>query len=80
MALYPGDPLPHLRLPSATNPTYAVDTAAGRYLTIGVLSGADDASVLSGIEAIEANRDRFDDNRACVFGIVPDQPRCAATR
>ncbi len=75
MALYPGDPLPHMRLPSATNPNYAVDTATGRYLTTGVLGRADDAAVLAGIEAIEASRDRFDDDHACVFGIVPDLPR-----
>lgn len=74
MALYPGDAIPTFRLPSGSNLTYAVDTAAGRYIALGLLSGADDATVRAGIETIEANRDRFDDTHACVFGIVPDKP------
>lgn len=78
MALYPGDPLPAFRLPSATNPTYAVDTAAGRYLAFGVLSGSEDAEIRAGIEAIEAHRHRFDDARACLFGIVPNSPEWRA--
>lgn len=78
MALFPGDALPPLRLPSASNPTYAIDTAAGRYIAFGVLSGADEATVRAGIETIEANRERFNDTHACVFGIVPDRPEWRA--
>ena len=74
MPLIVGEPLPSFRLPSATNPTYAVDTAGGRYLAFGILSLADDEAVASGIEIIEANRARFDDSHACLFGIVPDRP------
>jgi len=74
MVLYVGDLLPSLRLPSSNNPTYAIDTAAGRYLAFGVLSGAGDDSVQAGIDLIEANRHRFDDAHASVFGIVPDRP------
>ena len=78
MTLFPGDALPVLRLPGTTNPTYSVDTAAGRYLAIGVLSAADDETVRAGIETIEANRERFNDVHACVFGIVPDRPQWRA--
>lgn len=74
MTLFPGDAIPTLRLPSGSNPTYAVDTAAGRYVAFGVLSGADDGAIQAGIETIEANRARFDDVHACVFGIIPDSP------
>ena len=74
MALLVGDLLPPLRLPSSNNPTYAMDTAAGRYLAFGVLSGAGDESVQAGIDLIEANRHRFNDGHASMFGIVPDRP------
>lgn len=74
MPLFAGEPLPSIRLPNATNPTYAVDSAGGRYLAFGVLSAAEDEAIRQGIETIEANRDRFDDRHACVFGIVPDRP------
>lgn len=74
MALFPGDPLPPFRLPGTSNPNFVVDTAAGRYIALGVLSTADDDAVRQGIELIEANRRLFNDEHACVFGIVPDRP------
>ncbi|MBN8552774.1 MAG: 2OG-Fe(II) oxygenase [Caulobacterales bacterium] len=75
MALFVGDPLPALRLPGGSNPSYAVDTAGGRYVALGLLSGAQDDAVEAGIALIEANRQRFNDIHACIFGIVPDLPR-----
>lgn len=74
MALLPGDPVPLFRLPSGSNPTYAIDTAAGRYLVFAVLSGAEEAEVEAGVQLLEAQRARFDDEHACAFGVVPDTP------
>lgn len=78
MTLFAGEPFPSFRLPGTTNPNYAVDTAGGRYIVFAVLSTADDAVIGQGIETIEANRRRFDDVHACVFGIVPDRPEWRA--
>lgn len=74
MALIVGDSLPPLKLPSGSNPAFVVDSVGGRYLVFGLLSGADDDAVKAGIALIEANRNRFNDAHACVFGIVPDRP------
>ncbi len=72
--LIPGDPLPRFRAWHPDNPHYAVDSAAGRYLAIAVLSGADDATVEREVERARANRARFNDVHASLFVLMPDTP------
>lgn len=66
-----GDPAPGFRQRSAGNPSYAFDTAAGRYLVLCLLGssrhpGAD--------EAVRAALEQpvFDDDRACCFLVTAD--------
>jgi len=72
MTLLPGDPFPTFRAPGNTNPDYVFDSAAGRYLLLGVLSGADDAGIEAGIALIAKFRASFDDARVSAFGLLPD--------
>lgn len=72
--LIPGDPLPRFRAWHPDNPHYAVDSAAGRYLAIAVLSGADDATVEREVERARAHRRKFDDGHASLFVLMPDRP------
>ena len=75
MTLLPGDPAPMFKAASASNPIYALDTAAGRYLVLAVLSGADETTIRGAIELAARARARFDDIHACFFGVVPDAPQ-----
>ena len=72
MNLTPGDPAPWFHQRSGNNPTYAFDTAAGRYIVMGFFASAGDSVGRDAIAAVEANRDIFDDQRACFFGVSCD--------
>lgn len=67
--LAPGDLAPTFIAPSASNPRYVFDTAAGRYLLLGFLP-AGDAAILDAL--IAADRDLFDDERLALFGVARD--------
>jgi peroxiredoxin/predicted 2-oxoglutarate/Fe(II)-dependent dioxygenase YbiX len=71
-SLMPGDPAPWFKARSTTNPTYAFDTAAGRYLVLCFFATAGDAEGRAAIEAALARRALFDDRRACFFGVTVD--------
>ena len=58
MTLLPGDPAPMFKAASASNPIYALDTAAGRYLVLAVLSGADETTIRGAIELAARARAR----------------------
>ena len=71
--LLPGDPAPWFQQRSAANPRYVFDTAAGRWIVLcffGTAGG--DGSGKAALDAVMANRDIFDDERACFFGISLD--------
>lgn len=74
MTLQPGDPAPWFRAPGTTNPSYAFDTVAGRWIVLAVLTGADPQGLEAAAAAVAAARDRFDDAAACFFGVVRDTP------
>jgi peroxiredoxin/predicted 2-oxoglutarate/Fe(II)-dependent dioxygenase YbiX len=72
VTLAPGDPAPWFKARSTTNPTYAFDTAAGRYLVLCFFATAADAQGRAAVDAALARRDLFDDRRACFFGVTVD--------
>jgi peroxiredoxin len=72
VTLAPGDPAPWFHQRSTSNPNYAFDTAAGRYVVLCFFASAADASGRAALEAMLANRQYFDDTRACFFGVSLD--------
>jgi peroxiredoxin len=70
--LLPGDPAPRFRQRSTSNPRYAFDTVAGRYIALCFFASAGDEIGRDAYRAILANRHYFDDERVCVFGVSVD--------
>jgi predicted 2-oxoglutarate/Fe(II)-dependent dioxygenase YbiX/peroxiredoxin len=70
--LLPGDPAPWFHQRSTSNPRYAFDTAAGRYIVLCFFMSAGDAVGRAALDAVDANRRVFDDERASFFGISID--------
>jgi predicted 2-oxoglutarate/Fe(II)-dependent dioxygenase YbiX/peroxiredoxin len=70
--LAPGDPAPWFHQRSGSNPNYAFDTAAGRYVVLCFFGSAGDDAGKDAIIAAVANRAIFDDERACFFGVSFD--------
>lgn len=70
--LLPGDPAPWFVAASTSNPRFTFDTVAGRYVVLCFLGSAGDAPGAAALQAVEANRDQFDDMRACFFGVTVD--------
>src|SRR5215210_3997917 len=69
----PGDPAPTFIAPCTSNPRYAFDTAAGRYVVLCFLgsAGQEDAAAALRV-AVEEHRHLFDDDRVCLFGVSVD--------
>jgi predicted 2-oxoglutarate/Fe(II)-dependent dioxygenase YbiX/peroxiredoxin len=76
----PGDPAPWFHVRSTTNPRYAFDTAAGRYVVLCFFASAGSDLGRSALAAVAANRALFDDNRMCFFGVSIDPGDEAETR
>lgn len=72
VALTKGDPAPWFKQRSTTNPRYAFDTAAGRYIVLCFFATAADEAGRAAIAAAHARRDLFDDARASFFGVTVD--------
>lgn len=70
--LTPGDPAPWFRAASTSNPSYAFDTAAGRYIVLCFFGSAADPAGTAALRAVAANRGVFDDTRVCFFGVSHD--------
>lgn len=70
--LLPGDPAPIFHQRSLTNPNYAFDTAAGRYIVMCFFGSMSNAHAQAAISAADAWTDLFDDNFACFFGVSAD--------
>jgi peroxiredoxin len=70
--LGPGDPAPWFHQRSTTNPRYAFDTAAGRYIVLCFFASAASPEGRAALEAVAANRRHFDDAHACFFGVTLD--------
>lgn len=70
--LTPGDPAPSFIQRSVTNPRYAFDSAAERYLVLCFYGSAADPHAQAALQAADARPDIFDDGRACFFGVSVD--------
>src|SRR5690242_11477929 len=71
--LAPGDTVAWFHQRTASTPDYAFDTAAGRYIVMCFFGTAADAVGRDTIAAVLANRELFDDKRACFFGVSFDR-------
>lgn len=69
--LLPGDPLPRFTQ-RCQGIQFAPDAMAGRFLLFCFLGSAADPRSRAALEAVQARRDRFDDNRAAVFLVSTD--------
>jgi peroxiredoxin/predicted 2-oxoglutarate/Fe(II)-dependent dioxygenase YbiX len=67
-----GDPAPWVTQRATGNPRYTLDTAAGRYLVLCFYASSADPLSRAALDAVEANRVLFDDDRACFFGVSLD--------
>lgn len=69
---YPGDPAPYFHQRSISNPNFAFDTVAGRYIVLCLFGSASSDIAKTAIEAAQARPDFFNDNTACFFGVSTD--------
>ena len=72
VSLTPGDPAPWFHQRSSSNPNYAFDTAAGRYIVLGFYATASDKPGRAAIQSVLENRHYFDDVRISFFGVSLD--------
>jgi len=70
--LTPGDSAPWFRQRCTSNPDYAFDTVAGRFIVLCFFGTAGDDQGRVAWSAIRANRHLFDDVKACCFGVSID--------
>jgi predicted 2-oxoglutarate/Fe(II)-dependent dioxygenase YbiX/peroxiredoxin len=78
--LTPGDHAPGFIQRSVTNPRYAFDSAAGRYLVLCFFGSAADPHARAALQAAYDRPDIFDDRRTCFFGVSIDPEDEAAGR
>ena len=67
-----GDPAPRFTAATASNPSYIFDTVAGRYVVLCFFVSGGTPGAAAALQAVAENRHRFDDERACFFGITAD--------
>jgi predicted 2-oxoglutarate/Fe(II)-dependent dioxygenase YbiX/peroxiredoxin len=72
LQLLPGDPGPHFKQRSLSNPRYALDVAAGRYLVLCFYATAGDPLSQAAIAAAAARPQVFNDTHASFFGVSFD--------
>lgn len=75
----PGDPVPSLYARGATNPRYALDSVAGRYVAITFIDGTRVPGIDAFLNQLYASRAPFDDAFASAF-IVSCDPEDEAER
>ena len=67
-----GDPAPRFEAATASNPRYIFDTVTGRYVVLCFFVSGGTPGAAAALEAVAANRHRFDDQRLCFFGVTVD--------
>jgi predicted 2-oxoglutarate/Fe(II)-dependent dioxygenase YbiX/peroxiredoxin len=72
VSLTPGDAAPWFHQRATSNPNYAFDTVAGRYVVLCFFGSAADPAGRAALDAALAQRAQFDDTRACFFGVSLD--------
>ena len=70
--LTPGEPAPWFAARSSNNPRFQFDTVAGRYVVLCFFESAGAPASRQILDDIFAARERFDDDRACFFGVSVD--------
>lgn len=70
--LFPGDPIPWLTPRSTNNPNFLLSSLGGRYVVLCFFVSASDPAAAQALQAVEANRDVFDDTNMCFFGVSLD--------
>lgn len=70
--ILPGDPAPVFQQRTPSNPRYAFDTAAGRYIVLCLLGSAADAQAQAALAAVRARPDLFDDDHTAFFAVSND--------
>jgi predicted 2-oxoglutarate/Fe(II)-dependent dioxygenase YbiX/peroxiredoxin len=76
-----GEPAPWFHAPALDgNPRYAFDTAAGRWSVLLFAGQAGRPELAPALELLAANRDLFDDENACFFGVTIDPADAAEGR
>ena len=78
--ILPGDPAPTFYQVSTSNPRFAFDTAAGRYILMCFHASASDETGRSAIDTIMAERAMFDDDKFCCFAVSIDPENQALRR
>jgi len=78
--LAPGDAAPWFRAASLSNPRYAFDTAAGRYIVLGFLGSAGDEAGQRMLASVASHRALFDDDKLSFFGVTIDPEDRASGR
>lgn len=68
----PGEAAPWFYAKGNTNPQFAFDTMAGRYVVLSFFGAASDPWTQSSFAAIESARFLFDDLNCCYFGVSAD--------
>ena len=78
MPLSSGEPAPWFTAPTPSNPQFAFDTVAGRYVLLAFLPAGDPDACGGALKMLAANQQLFDDRRLSAFVVVRD-PAMAAT-
>lgn len=72
VTLLPGDRLPTFKTPSRSNPAFAFDSVAGRWLVLGCVGSFGHAAVQSSLKAMVSETSLFDDTHASLFLLSSD--------
>lgn len=71
-SLGPGDPAPMFHQRCTSNPRFAFDTVGGRYVVLCLHGTAADPAGSAMIQTMKDNRELFDDDKCCAFGVSID--------
>ena len=75
-----GEPAPYFRQRNTSNPAYAFDTVAGRYIVMCFFGTAGDELGLAALSITNTHRRLFDDERVSFFGVSFDAEDERASR
>jgi len=78
--LLPGDPLPLFIASTASNPKFAIQAAAGRWVALSLYGATRDPGTRAMLDALAGRRDLFDDAHASYFGLARERDDVAAGR
>lgn len=78
--ILPGDPAPYFHQRTPSNPRYAFNAAAGRYIAICFIGSASDARSQVALKAVLERTDLFDDEHATIFAVSNDPSDEAESR